>query len=287
MSNTERGRRPVFRDDETVDRLESRLHNQQATLDMLRSDGTPETDLTVLTQDVDLLQRRVDELRDRASQEECVRDQSAEMEEKNSNTRAMQETDPVEQPEATLLQLLPVGPALCTETEDNPAAARLARLEAEAEARRQSQGWFALAGCGVGAATAGIATAAPELAAGVVAAATPVVTSATATVAAAVAAAPIAAAAAVTIPAVAGITVVANSTRTPEHWVPDSHRTTCAGCDAEFGMVTRKHHCRGCGEVFCNQCAPPRPQSGERACTKCGAAVDAQLSGATSSADDG
>ena len=41
-----------------------------------------------------------------------------------------------------------------------------------------------------------------------------------------------------------------------EHWVPDSERTTCSGCLVEFALLTRRHHCRGCGEVFCHSCAP-------------------------------
>jgi len=37
-------------------------------------------------------------------------------------------------------------------------------------------------------------------------------------------------------------------------WVPDHAVTHCAGCDCEFWMVRRKHHCRNCGRVFCSDC---------------------------------
>jgi hypothetical protein len=58
----------------------------------------------------------------------------------------------------------------------------------------------------------------------------------------------------------------------PEHWVPDADRTHCKGCSREFGVLTRRHHCRGCGEVMCHHCAPHRP-AGERACKSCSAAA--------------
>ncbi|XP_074640292.1 phosphatidylinositol-3,5-bisphosphate 3-phosphatase MTMR3-like [Tubulanus polymorphus] len=37
-------------------------------------------------------------------------------------------------------------------------------------------------------------------------------------------------------------------------WVPDHAVTHCAGCQGEFWVVRRKHHCRNCGKVFCGQC---------------------------------
>ncbi|KAI9201966.1 uncharacterized protein BJ171DRAFT_193529 [Polychytrium aggregatum] len=38
------------------------------------------------------------------------------------------------------------------------------------------------------------------------------------------------------------------------HWVPDSDVSSCqmSGCDKSFGVWTRKHHCRRCGNVFCS-----------------------------------
>lgn len=26
-------------------------------------------------------------------------------------------------------------------------------------------------------------------------------------------------------------------------------------CRTEFGVFTRKHHCRACGQIFCDKCA--------------------------------
>ncbi|KAG0578852.1 hypothetical protein KC19_4G054500 [Ceratodon purpureus] len=35
-------------------------------------------------------------------------------------------------------------------------------------------------------------------------------------------------------------------------WTPDS--TNCEGCQAVFTWINRKHHCRRCGGLFCNNC---------------------------------
>lgn len=38
-------------------------------------------------------------------------------------------------------------------------------------------------------------------------------------------------------------------------WVPDHAASHCRGCNAEFWIGRRRHHCRNCGHVFCNPCA--------------------------------
>eukprot|EP01102_Stenamoeba_stenopodia_P008342 TRINITY_DN2395_c0_g1_i1.p1 TRINITY_DN2395_c0_g1~~TRINITY_DN2395_c0_g1_i1.p1 ORF type:complete len:368 (-),score=64.09 TRINITY_DN2395_c0_g1_i1:138-1241(-) len=37
-------------------------------------------------------------------------------------------------------------------------------------------------------------------------------------------------------------------------WVPDTSSETCMGCGSEFTFINRRHHCRGCGKLFCNDC---------------------------------
>mmetsp|Transcript_104850 Transcript_104850/g.296578 ORF Transcript_104850/g.296578 Transcript_104850/m.296578 type:complete len:483 (+) Transcript_104850:97-1545(+) len=39
-----------------------------------------------------------------------------------------------------------------------------------------------------------------------------------------------------------------------ENWVKDECVTNCGMCLAEFGLATRRHHCRACGNIFCAQC---------------------------------
>jgi len=38
-------------------------------------------------------------------------------------------------------------------------------------------------------------------------------------------------------------------------WIPDEAASNCMRCDAEFGYIVRKHHCRNCGAVVCKNCS--------------------------------
>lgn len=40
---------------------------------------------------------------------------------------------------------------------------------------------------------------------------------------------------------------------TREHWLPDSKRSSCHYCHKIFTFLERKHHCRHCGDIFCQQ----------------------------------
>ena len=40
---------------------------------------------------------------------------------------------------------------------------------------------------------------------------------------------------------------------TTAHWVPDSKRNSCKYCHKLFTFWERKHHCRHCGDIFCQQ----------------------------------
>ena len=37
-------------------------------------------------------------------------------------------------------------------------------------------------------------------------------------------------------------------------WVSDESVSTCRNCHSHFGFLTRKHHCRSCGNIFCYLC---------------------------------
>ena len=38
-------------------------------------------------------------------------------------------------------------------------------------------------------------------------------------------------------------------------WKKDEERAHCAKCRSEFGFFNRRHHCRGCGDIFCKACS--------------------------------
>lgn len=40
---------------------------------------------------------------------------------------------------------------------------------------------------------------------------------------------------------------------TREHWLADSKRSSCHYCHKLFTFLERKHHCRHCGDIFCQQ----------------------------------
>ena len=37
-------------------------------------------------------------------------------------------------------------------------------------------------------------------------------------------------------------------------WMPDQRCSKCHECDTKFSVVSRRHHCRLCGQVFCDRC---------------------------------
>ncbi|CAG8791027.1 3621_t:CDS:2, partial [Racocetra persica] len=59
-------------------------------------------------------------------------------------------------------------------------------------------------------------------------------------------------------------------------WVDDETVKACKGCEASFNTLRRKHHCRQCGNIFCQECTSKNialPQLGylkpERVCSGC------------------
>ncbi|XP_063218851.1 early endosome antigen 1-like isoform X2 [Bacillus rossius redtenbacheri] len=38
-------------------------------------------------------------------------------------------------------------------------------------------------------------------------------------------------------------------------WAEDSEVTNCLKCEKEFSLIVRKHHCRNCFKIFCNECS--------------------------------
>lgn len=57
-------------------------------------------------------------------------------------------------------------------------------------------------------------------------------------------------------------------------WADDKDVTNCRQCEKAFSVSRRKHHCRNCGEIFCNECSEnkmPLPSSAKpvRVCDTC------------------
>ncbi|XP_064458494.1 RUN and FYVE domain-containing protein 2-like [Ornithodoros turicata] len=57
-------------------------------------------------------------------------------------------------------------------------------------------------------------------------------------------------------------------------WTSDSDAASCRQCNKPFSVARRKHHCRSCGEIFCNACSDntmPLPSSAKpvRVCDGC------------------
>ncbi|XP_063443984.1 RUN and FYVE domain-containing protein 2-like isoform X3 [Mytilus trossulus] len=57
-------------------------------------------------------------------------------------------------------------------------------------------------------------------------------------------------------------------------WKGDKDASHCTTCEKEFSISRRKHHCRNCGNIFCNECSDnkmPLPSSAKpvRVCDDC------------------
>lgn len=44
----------------------------------------------------------------------------------------------------------------------------------------------------------------------------------------------------------------------PAYWVPDHEILHCHNCRKEFSVKLSKHHCRACGQGFCDECSHDR-----------------------------
>ncbi|KAM7000540.1 RUN and FYVE domain-containing protein 1 [Tautogolabrus adspersus] len=70
-------------------------------------------------------------------------------------------------------------------------------------------------------------------------------------------------------------------------WLKDDEATQCKQCQKEFSIARRKHHCRNCGDIYCNHCSSnemalpsyPRPV---RVCDMCHALLMKRISSTSS-----
>ena len=71
-----------------------------------------------------------------------------------------------------------------------------------------------------------------------------------------------------------------NPKKPKQPWRHDTLANKCMNCNKPFGVLTRKHHCRKCGDIFCNKCSKSKKVvegwGGEkqRVCDKCAAILD-------------
>ncbi|XP_027075181.1 protein FREE1-like [Coffea arabica] len=70
-----------------------------------------------------------------------------------------------------------------------------------------------------------------------------------------------------------------------DHWVPDEAVNKCTACSSIFNAFNRKHHCRNCGDIFCDKCTQGRialtaDENAQpvRVCDRCLAEVTQRLS---------
>ncbi|KAL9265544.1 FREE1-like protein [Drosera capensis] len=76
-----------------------------------------------------------------------------------------------------------------------------------------------------------------------------------------------------------------------DHWVPDEAASKCTACGTDFSAFIRRHHCRNCGDIFCDKCTHGRiPLTADenaqpvRVCDRCMAEVTQRLSRAKEAA---
>ncbi|WOL18593.1 hypothetical protein Cni_G27390 [Canna indica] len=77
-----------------------------------------------------------------------------------------------------------------------------------------------------------------------------------------------------------------------DHWVPDEAVTKCTSCGSDFGAFNRRHHCRNCGDIFCDKCTKGRialtaDENAQpvRVCDRCMAEVTQRLENAKEAAN--
>jgi hypothetical protein len=52
-------------------------------------------------------------------------------------------------------------------------------------------------------------------------------------------------------------------------WMDDDSAPDCKSCRKPFNITRRKHHCRVCGQLYCNNCCPTNKQWDLRVCPYC------------------
>jgi len=75
------------------------------------------------------------------------------------------------------------------------------------------------------------------------------------------------------------------SLETSPVWIPDSDAKACMLCNTAFTVLNRRHHCRKCGKVVCDDCSkgkwtfPQQSSKPQRVCDTCYKELNSTLSG--------
>ncbi|XP_009414441.2 protein FREE1 [Musa acuminata AAA Group] len=87
------------------------------------------------------------------------------------------------------------------------------------------------------------------------------------------------------------MTLIKPANEEKDHWVPDEAVSKCTSCGSDFGAFNRRHHCRNCGDIFCDKCTKGRialtaDENAQpvRVCDRCMAEVTRRLSNAKEAA---
>eukprot|EP01041_Mallomonas_annulata_P011037 gene11037-23069_t len=64
-------------------------------------------------------------------------------------------------------------------------------------------------------------------------------------------------------------------------WVPDQEVSNCSRCSSLFDWTNRRHHCRHCGNIFCDKCSPIKAmlpmeygqRDPQRVCIRCASTI--------------
>ncbi|GAA5897193.1 hypothetical protein JCM6882_001813 [Rhodosporidiobolus microsporus] len=59
------------------------------------------------------------------------------------------------------------------------------------------------------------------------------------------------------------------TTLSTKYWMKDDSVRECTSCQSKFALWNRRHHCRVCGHIFCNNCSPFNVEKIGRVCTGC------------------
>ncbi|KAF6163804.1 hypothetical protein GIB67_016144 [Kingdonia uniflora] len=87
------------------------------------------------------------------------------------------------------------------------------------------------------------------------------------------------------------VNIIKPANEEKDHWVPDEAVAKCTSCGSDFGAFLRKHHCRNCGDIFCDKCTQGRialtaDENAQpvRVCDRCMAEVTQRLNSSKESA---